>query len=153
LKVNKHLNKIMLIFHLRSWISYCPQKFPPVFHLKNLLDNRLSTILLWRVFLEGYIFLNGIRGKLQFFKHLREKKWLCIFRAICLNVLHPFFREQLFFFSFPQKLVVGGLFWKNFQKSIMGFIYFNLEIRGKFGNFTIVQILFFYLLSKIFFFF
>jgi hypothetical protein len=88
--------------------------------------------------LEGYIFLNGIWGKLQFLKHLREKKWLCIFQANCLNVLHPFFREQLFFFSLPQKLVVGGLILEKFAEGIMGSIYFILGMGGKFGNFTIV---------------
>jgi hypothetical protein len=143
----------VLLFHLKSWIFHCLQKFPPVFHLKNLLDNRFLTILLWRVFLEGYIFLNKIRGKLQFLKYLREKKWLCIFRANCLNILYPFFREQLFFFSLPQKLVVGSLILEKFPESIMGFIYFILGMGGKFENFTIVQILFFYLLSKICFFF
>jgi hypothetical protein len=149
LKVNKHLNKIMLLFHLRSWIF---QKFLSFFHLKKLLENGLITILLWRVFLEGYIFLNGIQGKLQFLKYLREKKWLYIFWANCLNILCPFFKEQLFFFSFPQKLVVGGLILEKFPESIMGFN-FILGMRGKFGNFIIVQMLFFYLLSKICFFF
>jgi hypothetical protein len=143
----------VLIFHLRSWIFHCLQKFPPVFYLKNLLDNGLLIILLWRVFLEGYIFLNRIQGKLQFLKHLKEKKWLCIFPANCLNILCLFFREQLFFFSFPQKLVVGDLILEKFLEGIMGFIYFILGIRGKFGNFTIIQILFFYLPSKICFFF
>jgi hypothetical protein len=127
----------VLLFHLRSWIFHCLQKFPPVFHLKNLL-----TILLWRVFLEGNIFLNGIRGKLQLLKHLREKKWLCIFWANYLNVLCPFFREQLFFLYFPQKLVVRGLILDKFREAIMGFIYFILEMRGKFGNFNIVRFFF-----------
>jgi hypothetical protein len=93
--------------------------------------------------LEGYIFLNRIREKLQFLKHLREKEWLYIFWAKCLNILCPFFRKQLFFFSLPQKLVVIGLILEKFPESIIGFIYFILGMGGKIGNFTIVQILFF----------
>jgi hypothetical protein len=39
---------------------------------------------------------------------------------------HPFFGEQLFFFSLPQKLVVRGLILEKFLGGIMGFIYFIL---------------------------
>jgi hypothetical protein len=48
--------------------------------------------------------------------------------------LCPFFREQLFFFSLPQKLVVGGLILEKFPEGIIGFIYFILGIGGKFGG-------------------
>jgi hypothetical protein len=51
--------------------------------------------------------------------------------------------KQLFFFSLPQKLVVRGLILEKFPESIMSFIYLILGMGGKFGNFTIVQKLFF----------
>jgi hypothetical protein len=90
--------------------------------------------------LEGYIFLNRIRGKLQFLKHLREKKWLVHFPGQLPEPFASLFRKQLFFFSLPPKLVVRGLILEKFLEGNMGFVYFILGIEGKFGNFTIVQI-------------
>jgi hypothetical protein len=63
------------------------------------------------------------------------------------------FQRTTIFFSLPQKLVVEGLILEKFPEDIMDFIYFILGMGGKFGNFTIIHILFFYLPSKIFFFF
>ena len=98
----------MLLFCCKSTIFHYLPKFPANFHLLNLLNNGLPTIPLWTVFLEGYIFMSGILGKLLSLKHQPEKKWLCIFRAICLNILPYPFKGHLLFSSLPQKLAVGG---------------------------------------------